>query len=157
MVDVLKIASYIGQRYECQFGVRIDEIKLHILLYFIQRECMVQTDSPLFEDTFVAKTFGPYLPAVHTAYVHETLTEYMPESSLEKYQQVLDKVYASLVVKSTRSLSNLVHGEYSWQVAMACGEGAPIHIADIYKDAKKFRVRCFLLKNLDEFRNPVCV
>lgn len=47
MEDVIKIASYICKRYEHQFGSRIDEIKLQILLYFTQRECMVQTGPPV--------------------------------------------------------------------------------------------------------------
>ena len=38
MEDVVKIASYICQRYEYQFGSRIEEMKLHKLLYFSQRE-----------------------------------------------------------------------------------------------------------------------
>ena len=41
MIDVIKIASYISQRYEYQYGSRIDEMKLQILLYFMQRECIV--------------------------------------------------------------------------------------------------------------------
>ena len=49
MVDVHTIASFISLRYEYKYGSRIDEMKLHILLYFMQRECMVQTGSPLFE------------------------------------------------------------------------------------------------------------
>ena len=53
MVDVIKIASYISQRYEYQYGARIDEMKLQILLYFMQRESIVRTESPLFESIFV--------------------------------------------------------------------------------------------------------
>lgn len=38
MEDVVKVASYICQRYQREFGKRIDEMKLHKLLYFTQRE-----------------------------------------------------------------------------------------------------------------------
>jgi len=69
MVDVIKIASYISQRYEYQFGSRIDEIKLQILLYFIQRECMVQTGQPLFAESFSAKDAVLSIASVHVAYV----------------------------------------------------------------------------------------
>ncbi len=58
MIDVHTIASFISQRYSCQYGSRIDEMKLHILLYFMQRECIVQTGNPVFEATFYAHTFG---------------------------------------------------------------------------------------------------
>ena len=48
MLDVVKVASYISRRYEQTFGVRIDEMKLHKLLYFVQRETLIQTDQTLF-------------------------------------------------------------------------------------------------------------
>ena len=47
MEQVLKVASYICQRYLAAFGHRIDEMKLHKLLYFTQRECIVQKGEPM--------------------------------------------------------------------------------------------------------------
>ena len=52
MLDVVKVASYISRRYEQTFGVRIDEMKLHKLLYFVQRETLIQTDEPLLFNDF---------------------------------------------------------------------------------------------------------
>jgi hypothetical protein len=40
MISVVKIAAYICQRYHKEFGGQIDEMKLHKLLYFMQRECL---------------------------------------------------------------------------------------------------------------------
>lgn len=154
MEDVVKIASYISQRYEYQFGVRIDEMKLHILLYFIQRESLVQTGKPLFGSTFYAKSFGPFLPQVHAAYTADVLHGEIPSSSKEEYSSILDNVFKSLALKRPRSLSNLVHGEQSWRCAFAHGEDMPISISDIEKDANRFRTRCFLLDNLNKFRKP---
>lgn len=72
MIDVIKIASYISQRYEYQYGSRIDEMKLQILLYFIQRECIVRTGSSLFEATFmlihsdhIFRKFMPHIFQIH--------------------------------------------------------------------------------------------
>lgn len=42
MMGILQVASYIYKRYMNDFGVRIDEMKLHKLLYFTQRECLIQ-------------------------------------------------------------------------------------------------------------------
>ena len=42
MMGILQVASYICKRYMDDFGVRIDEMKLHKLLYFTQRECLIQ-------------------------------------------------------------------------------------------------------------------
>ena len=43
MLDVIKVASYIFERYKAQEKTIIDEMKLHKLLYFTQRECIAQT------------------------------------------------------------------------------------------------------------------
>ena len=93
MVDVHTIASYINQRYEYQYGSRIDEMKLQILLYFMQREGIVQTGSPLFEATFYAHPFGPYLPEVHAAYISNSLHDVLPSSVLEEYKPIFDSVF----------------------------------------------------------------
>lgn len=154
MENVLKIASYISLRYEYQFGSRIEEMKLQILLYFIQRESIVQTGTPLFDDVFYAKFFGPYLPKVHSYYTLDALTEKWSDVTIHECQSVLDKVFIPLAQKKTRSLCNLVHGESSWKNAIALGENTPVSMDDIVKDANRFRVRCFLLNNLEEFRKP---
>lgn len=44
MLDVVKVASYISRRYEREYGSQIDEMKLHKLLYFAQRESIIQLD-----------------------------------------------------------------------------------------------------------------
>ena len=45
----------------------------------------------------------------------------------------------------------LIHGEGSWKRAMMQGEGTPMDIQDIKEDATRFRVRRFLLSNLEQF------
>ena len=152
MIDVIKIASYISQRYEYQYGSRIDEMKLQILLYFIQRECIVRTGSSLFEATFYAHPFGPYIPEVHAAYISNSLHDVLQSSIIEEYKLIFDSVFEQLSAKKIRSLSNLIHGEGSWKRAMMQGEGTPMDIQDIKEDATRFRVRRFLLSNLEQFR-----
>ena len=53
MLDVVKVASYISRRYEREYGSQIDEMKLHKLLYFTQRESLIQLDRPLFAESFL--------------------------------------------------------------------------------------------------------
>lgn len=157
MEDVIKVASYICKCYEYQFGTRIDEIKLQILLYFIQRECIVQMEKPLFDATFLANSFGPYVLEVHSAFVKNELNDVLSQTSLSKYKPIFDKVFVPLATKKTRSLVNLAHGEYSWREAFEHGEGTTMSYSDIAKDANRFRVRCFLLNNMDKIRKPVYV
>lgn len=154
MIEILKVASYISQRYEYEYGCRIDEKKLHILLYFMQRECLVQTGKSLFEDTFCAQYFGPYLARIHTAYVKNKLCLRLSDEELFELQGIIARVYVPLAVKKVRSLISLVHGEYSWKKAYEEGVGTAIKTEDIEHDANSFKMRCFLLSNLDQFRKP---
>lgn len=43
MVSVNIAASYIYEKYKSEFGTTIDEMKLHKLLYFAQRESIIHT------------------------------------------------------------------------------------------------------------------
>lgn len=61
MEDLMQVAAYICNRYNADFNERIDEMKLHKLLYFAQREALIQRNEPLFEATFYGWKFGPIL------------------------------------------------------------------------------------------------
>ena len=78
MEDVVKIASYICLRYRRRFGRKIDEMKLHKLLYFTQRESIIRTGEPLFGDCFEAWKYGPVLVAIRQRYKNNTLHEELP-------------------------------------------------------------------------------
>lgn len=48
MYQILDVAAYIVSRYSVENnGCMIDEMKLHKLLYFAQKESYIQTDKPL--------------------------------------------------------------------------------------------------------------
>lgn len=158
MEDVIKIASYISQRYEYEFGSRIDEMKLHILLYFIQRESIVQTGRPLFADTFSAKKGGLSISFVHAAYEADALHDKLPEVTLTRYKPVFDHVFKTYVHKDMIGLATLIQNEFSWKTAMERDNtDRLIQIGDITKDADRIRNRRFLLKHLQDFRKPVYV
>ena len=53
MVSVNDAASYIYYRYRDEYGCVIDEMKLHKLMYFAQRESLIQTGNPLFKAVFL--------------------------------------------------------------------------------------------------------
>ena len=72
MLDVVKVASYISRRYEREYGSQIDEMKLHKLLYFAQRESIIQLDQPLFADSFQAWKYGPVLVQIRISTVNHS-------------------------------------------------------------------------------------
>lgn len=149
MEDLRKIASYICQRYQKQFGKRIDEMKLHKLLYFLQRESFIQTGKPIFVDRFEAWKYGPVLVSIRKLYKDDALHEELSDAAKVSYKKVFDTIFDIYAPKDSWSLSSVTHGEYSWQQARL---GVPpeeqsdklIVTDDIKKDAERVKVRRFL-------------
>jgi uncharacterized phage-associated protein len=155
MVDVVSIASYISERYLKEYGERIDEMKLHKLLYLTQRECLIQTGEPMFEATFHAWKYGPVLPEIRQLYKTDALKRELPKEQEEQYKEVLDVIFNEFAHKRAFVLSNLTHGDYSWRHARE-GYGkyedsdVPMLMEDIKKDADYFRQRRVMLKVLEK-------
>lgn len=59
MENILNIAKYILDEYKKISGTPIDEMKLHKLLYFTQRESLAITGEAMFVETFEGWKFGP--------------------------------------------------------------------------------------------------
>lgn len=153
MGTVIMIASYISKRYKQQFGKRIDEMKLHKLLYFVQRECIVQTGEPMFVESFQAWRYGPVMQEIRHRYQDDTLNEELPASVEEEYKSVFDTLFDIYAPKKSWSLSSLSHGEYSWRKAReGYGPMDVCHVCiatdDIRKDAERIRIRRFLLAKM---------
>ena len=162
MEDVVKVASYICDRYQKEFGRRIDEMKLHKLLYFTQRECIVQTGKPMFEEPFSAWKFGPVVVSIRQFYKSDALHELPSDDSVEKLRPVFDKVFEQYAPKSSLSLSSLSHREYSWQHARGTADrdercDTYLDIHDIEKDAERIKIRRFMLKKLREIEEKEVV
>lgn len=155
MVNVTDIASYICDRYMKEYGERIDEMKLHKLLYLTQRECLIQKGEPMFEATFHAWKYGPVLPEVRLLYKQDGLKGGLSEEAQERYKAVLDFVFREFAGKRAFVLSNMTHCDYSWMHARE-GYGkyedsdVPMLMEDIRKDADYFRQRRRMLRLLDK-------
>ena len=119
MEKVLNVAAYIAQRYFSEYNEQIDEMKLHKLMYFAQRESLMYNNSPLFDGTFYGWKYGPVLKEVRSEYKFETyfssVVDGVTESTRNLLKNVLDR-YGSL---SSWKLSSLSHEEFSWKKARA--------------------------------------
>lgn len=153
MEDVLKIASYICERYTKEYCHNIDEMKLHKLLYLMQRETIIQTGEPLFNDQFEAWKYGPVLYVIHKHYQSGDLHEELSDEVIEKYKPIFDKIFLTYASKKSWSLSTLTHGEYSWQKAReGCAPDDPckgkMKTEDIKIDAQSVKSRRAMLHAL---------
>ena len=143
MRDVKTVAAYICSRYEAERGERIDEMKLHKLLYFAQRENLIQKDEPLFEGDFYGWRFGPVVTAIRETYKNDAFEK---TADLGEDQRLVDDIIAEYGDKDAWSLSRLTHGEISWKrsrkgVAPSENSNNRMPLSDIRDDADRMRKR----------------
>ncbi len=153
MAELMNVASYVCNRYYDEFNSRIDEMKLHKLLYFAQRESLIQRNTPLFNATFYGWKYGPILKEIRTAYKDNSFYEKVSESVIVDIKDIMDKVFAEYAAKDSWSLSRLTHGEYSWKqsrIGIPDGENGdnPMKLSDIKVDADRIRDRREMLSQL---------
>lgn len=146
MENLMNIASYVFNRYLQTKGERIDEMKLHKMLYFAQRESLIQKDEPLFAETFYGWKYGPVLKEIRNAYKDNLFYAVVDEQVIQRIVKIMDKVFIEYADKDSWSLSRLTHGEISWRNSrqgIADGENGdyPMDIEDIRKDAERVRTR----------------
>lgn len=156
MVSVVKIASYICDRYQHEVGERIDEMKLHKLLYFMQRECLVQTDEPLFPEELHAWKYGPVMPEIRQLYRYDQLHSLPTQDEIVKYKPVFDEVFEEYAKSKPLTLVSISHGEQSWKRARKGytkyeSSDVPMKLEDIREDAERYKERCMILKIQRDF------
>ena len=153
MVSVNTAASYIYEKYKSEFGTTIDEMKLHKLLYFAQRESIIQTGNPLFDATFRGWKYGPILKEIRESYKNSSPVPVTSSSDIDEMEPIVDTVFEQYAEKDSWSLSRLTHGEYSWKksregIPENINSDKPINVEDIRIDADRVRARRELLEQL---------
>lgn len=151
MENVLDVAAYVCDRYQKTYGEMIDEMKLHKLMYFAQRESLIQTDDALFDAVFHGWKYGPVLKELRKPYQDPTLLPPVPEDMIPRIQSVMDKVFNEYADNSSLSLSRLTHGEISWKrsrkgVSPHDNSDVAIDLEDIRLDAARISKRRRMLE-----------
>ena len=150
------IARYVVKRYKKQFGIEPDEMKLHKLLYFLQRECIVMYNQPLFVNQFEAGRYGPVMKCLRSSDwkaglkgIQEVLPIVTP-MGMEDYSEAVDIVFERYAGMKSWTLSNISHGESCWKKAKDKeADGHPVEIltSDIRIDAENIKLRRVLFPN----------
>lgn len=146
MSGVLMVAAYLCSRYEKEFGEKIDEMKLHKLMYFAQRESLIRTGEPLFRATFRGWKYGPVLKELREPYRNPELLPKVKEKDAAALAPVMDVIFSEYAGKDSMSLSRLTHGEISWKksrkgISPAENSDKPMNLGDIRLDAQRIRQR----------------
>ncbi|MDE7081975.1 MAG: DUF4065 domain-containing protein [Muribaculaceae bacterium] len=145
MIDVRTAAKYLIDRYEQESGNTLDEMKLHKLLYFTQRESFVLLGKPMFLDKFEAWKYGPVMRCLRQAHWKSQAQSVLPEDS--EYIQVLEDTLRRYASMDSWTLSNISHGETCWQKAKDKEVGSTpvaIETSDIEYDAKIIKYRRYV-------------
>ncbi len=143
MIDIFALARYVIGRYEATSHEVPDDMKLHKLLYFIQRECIVRYKKPLFAEQFEAWRYGPVMRQLRESSDWRDVKD-AEELDLSDYSEAIDFVFAHYAPMKSWSLSSISHGETCWEKANAKEKDShPVEILteDIFADARNIAIR----------------
>lgn len=142
MDRIIDIANYLFNSYRKISGEAIDEMKLHKLLYFVQRESLAVFGKPMYAESLEGWKYGPVSPEVRSAYTKDGIIAKELHPISHKAKLISDRILSRYGDIESWKLSQLSHEEISWKNAR---EGlsaddygnTPLNIEDIQLDANK--------------------
>lgn len=118
MYSAYSIAKYIINWCN-EHSIRITNLKLQKLLYFLQGEIVKQTGNRLIREDFYAWQLGPVIPEVYNAFsMYSSSTLPKQESSITIDPQLENHIDAALskyAKKSAWDLVDLSHSQDPWK------------------------------------------
>ena len=143
MEQILNVAQFIFDEYKRISGEIIDEMKMHKLLYFAQRESFAITGTPMFHGDLQGWKYGPVSPEVRSFFTKDGIQAETSDVS-DEAAYILKNVLLEYGPIETWKLSAMSHAEQSWKNArkgLAPDEIGQrvLSLEDIQKDAEKVR------------------
>lgn len=144
MERILDVAQFIYDGYQRISGEKIDEMKLHKLLYFAQRESFAILGQPLFKEELQAWKYGPVSVDVRMWFTKNGGIETDTKEVSDDAAYILKNVILEYGQIASWKLSELSHQELSWRnaregIRSAESGNNPLCLDDIQKDAEKVR------------------
>lgn len=132
MEKTMCVAKALYDMYYAEKGVHMDEMKMHKLMYFAQRESLMYNKEPLFDATFYGWKFGPVLKEVRSEF--RMLNPFSNVEGLvsEQTKELLKCVLVRYGSLSSWKLSSLSHEEFSWKksrVGLESGEDGNVELS----------------------------
>ena len=144
MERIIDVAQYIFDEYKRLSGKVIDEMKLHKLLYLVQRESLAITGEPLFKEGFEGWKYGPVCRVVRNCYTEGGMYDKGIKEISAESAYIAKNIILQYGGYESWKLSQLSHKEESWRksrTGIPNGENGDriIELEDIMKDAEKVR------------------
>ena len=146
MAELLAVAKYLNKLHHDKYGYQMDQMKMHKMLYFLQRESLMISDRPLFDGDFEAWKYGPVLPGVRNEYITGNMFSGVYDVLSEHEAQLAKEVFDRYDSFSSWQLSALSHSESSWLAAregLKMGESGrkKMNMSAISVDATREKLR----------------
>lgn len=144
MEKILDVAKYLCDSYYAQTSEKIDEMKLHKLLYFAQRESYAICNVPLFSEKMEGWIHGPVSLEVRRLFYDGNIeAKNLSDISIEA-KRIINGVIEEYGSLASWKLRDMSHNEISWlnsRKGLAPNEPSNIDLkeSDIQKDAQKVR------------------
>lgn len=117
MENTLYVAKALYDMYLKQTGRHMDEMKMHKLMYFSQRESLMYNQKVLFAEDFYGWKYGPVLKSVRNEFMKSVPFYNVDGDVLPHTERLLESVLQRYGSESSWKLSSLSHGEFSWKMA----------------------------------------
>lgn len=123
MENTLVVAKTLFEMYNEKFHHNMDEMKMHKLMYFTQRESLIVNNEILFSEDFCGWKYGPVLLSVRDEFQHDTFFKDVTGAVSEATRCLLESVIERFGKISSWNLSIMSHEELSWKLSRS-GLGA---------------------------------
>lgn len=117
MENTLNVAKYLYDTFLERFKQPMDEMKMHKLMYFVQRESLMFNKRVLFDESFLGWKYGPVLLSVRSEYLKDSRFSSVNGSVSNETKQLVNNVLDRYGAVSSWKLSSLSHNEFSWKCA----------------------------------------
>lgn len=150
MENTLAVEKALFTMYESKYDCTIDEMKMHKLMYFTQRESLIVNNEPLFDEKFLGWRYGPVLLSVREEFrkpapFHD-ITSDVSKPTLELLKSVLNR----FGMLSSWTLSIMSHEEFSWKLSRTGLSPSDNGSACLSIDAMRFDALVEASKRIEE-------
>ena len=109
------VAKTLYNMYLDTYHLPMDEMKMHKLMYFSQRESLMETGNLMFDEEFYGWKYGPVLKKVRSEYRKRRPFEMVEGTVAEGNLGLLKAVFYRYADVDAWELSAMSHAEYSWK------------------------------------------
>lgn len=117
MDQALSVAKALNNLHMKDYQKRMDKMRMHKLMYYIQKESLLMTNSPLFEEAFEGWKYGPVLPCIQAEYDKAEPYADVDDHISAYAERIIEKIYKRYRKLDSWNINSQSQEEFSWQFA----------------------------------------